>query len=74
MDLRRLHPDPATVDSAELLGDLRLQERGIQRPWVITSFATTADGRATIDGRSGPIGDDGDLEIFAACGRRSTRC
>ena len=65
MELRRLHPDPATVDSAELLGDLRLGERAhAERPWVVTNFATTADGRATIDGRSGPIGDDGDLEVF----------
>lgn len=65
MELRRLHPDPATVDSAELLGDLRLAERAhADRPWLITNFATTADGRATVDGRSGPIGDDGDMEVF----------
>ncbi|HET6448932.1 MAG TPA: dihydrofolate reductase family protein [Conexibacter sp.] len=65
MELRRLHPHAATVDSAELLGDLRLHERApVERPWVITNFATTADGRATIDGRSRAIGDDGDLEIF----------
>ena len=65
MDFRRLHPDPATCDSAELLGDLRLGERAhAERPWVLTNFATTADGRATLDGRSGAIGDDGDMEVF----------
>jgi riboflavin biosynthesis pyrimidine reductase len=65
VDFHRLHPDPATVDGAELLGDLRLQERAhAERPWVVTNFATTADGRATIDGRSGAIGDDGDMEVF----------
>jgi riboflavin-specific deaminase-like protein len=65
MEYLRLHPDPATVDGAELLGDLRLGERAHDaRPWVVTNFATTADGRATIDGRSGAIGDDGDMEIF----------
>lgn len=65
MDLQRLHPDPATVDSAELLGDLGLAARAHEdRPWLITNFATTADGRATIEGRSGPIGDDGDMEVF----------
>lgn len=65
MDFHRVHPHPATSDSAELLGDLRLHERAhAERPWVVTNFATTADGRATIDGRSGPIGDDGDLEVF----------
>ncbi len=65
MDFRRLHPDPATVEAAQLLGDLRLHERAHgERPWVATNFATTADGRATVEGRSGPIGDDGDLEVF----------
>lgn len=65
MDFRRLHPDPATCDSAELLGDLRFVERArADRPWLVTNFATTADGRATIDGRSGAIGDDGDMEVF----------
>ena len=65
MELRRLHPEPATVDSVELLGDLGLGARAHDgRPWVVTNFATTADGRATIDGRSGSIGDDGDMEIF----------
>jgi riboflavin biosynthesis pyrimidine reductase len=65
MEFRRLHPDPATVDSAELLGDLGLNAHAHEeRPWVITNFATTADGRATIDGRSGPIGDEGDMEVF----------
>ena len=65
MDFRRLHPDPATVDSAELLGNLCLAARAHdERPWVVTNFATTADGRATVDGRSGAIGDDGDMEVF----------
>jgi len=65
MDFRRLHPDPAVIDSAELLGDLSLVARArADRPWLVTNFATTADGRATIDGRSGPIGDDGDMEVF----------
>lgn len=65
MQFHRLHPDPATAESAELLGDLGLGARAHdERPWVVTNFATTTDGRATIDGRSGPIGDDGDMEIF----------
>ncbi|MFL5818137.1 MAG: dihydrofolate reductase family protein [Conexibacter sp.] len=65
MEYHRLHPDPATLDSAELLGDLRLGARAHgERPWVATNFATTADGRATIDGRTRAIGDDGDLEVF----------
>ena len=65
MELRRLHPEPGLVDSAELLGDLGLAARAhAERPWVVTNFATTADGRAALDGRSGAIGDEGDMEIF----------
>jgi riboflavin-specific deaminase-like protein len=65
MQLRRLHPEPGTVETAELLGNLGLAARAhARRPWVVTNFATTTDGRAAIDGRSGPIGDDGDLDIF----------
>jgi len=65
MEFRRLLPDCATLDSGELFGDLRLNKRAhADRPWVVTNFATTADGRATIDGRSGAIGDDGDMEVF----------
>jgi riboflavin-specific deaminase-like protein len=65
MELRRLHPDCATVDSAELLRDLGLAARApADRPYLVTNFATTADGRAAVDGRSGPIGDDGDMELF----------
>jgi riboflavin biosynthesis pyrimidine reductase len=65
MELRRLHPEPGTIDSAELLRDLGLPARAhAQRPWLIANFAATADGRATLDGRSGPIGDEGDTELF----------
>jgi riboflavin biosynthesis pyrimidine reductase len=65
MEYQRLHPDPATVDSAELLGELSLPARAHEvRPWVVTNFATTADGRAAVDGRTRAIGDDGDLEVF----------
>ncbi len=65
MDFQRLHPDRAPVESAKLLGDLGLTARAHDdRPWLVTNFATTADGRATIEGRSGPIGDDGDWEVF----------
>lgn len=65
MELRRLHPEPALLDSAELLGDLGLVARAHgDRPWVVTNFATTTDGRAALDGRSGAIGDEGDMEVF----------
>jgi riboflavin-specific deaminase-like protein len=36
------------------------------RPRVLLNMACTADGRATVGGRSGPIGDRGDRELFHA--------
>jgi riboflavin-specific deaminase-like protein len=65
MELTRLHPDPATVESARLFADLGLTARAhADRPWLIANFATTTDGRAAVQGRSGGIGDDGDMEVF----------
>ncbi|MGH2854121.1 MAG: dihydrofolate reductase family protein [Solirubrobacteraceae bacterium] len=37
-----------------------------QRPHVLLNMVCTADGRATLGGRSGPIGDRGDRELFHA--------
>lgn len=65
MEFRRLLPTPAEVDSADLFYDLRLGDRAHDdRPYLVVNFATTVDGRISIDGRSGQIGDDGDLEVF----------
>jgi riboflavin biosynthesis pyrimidine reductase len=65
MELQRLHPAPGLVDSAEQFADLGLSARAHDdRPYLVTNFATTADGRAAVDGRSGAIGDDGDMEVF----------
>jgi riboflavin biosynthesis pyrimidine reductase len=63
--VRRLHPDPAELEAAEAVGDLRLAERAPEgRPYVIANMVATADGRATIAGRSGPIGGAADRELF----------
>lgn len=65
MQFNRLLPDPGPVDSAELLHDLGLAARApAERPFVISNFAATLDGRIALDGRSGAIGDDGDHEVF----------
>jgi riboflavin biosynthesis pyrimidine reductase len=65
--LRRLLPpgDPATVE--EIVEGLGLRDRAAaraQRPYVLLNMVSTADGRATIGGRSGPIGDRADRELF----------
>jgi len=65
VQFRRLYPEPATVDVPALLSGLGLAERATdERPYVIANFVASVDGRATVGGRSGPLGDDGDHEVF----------
>jgi riboflavin-specific deaminase-like protein len=63
--VRRLLPDEAKTTVAEQLAGLDLKELGPpERPYLILNFATTLDGRAAIDGRSGPIGSATDTEML----------
>jgi riboflavin-specific deaminase-like protein len=65
LEFRRLIPDPAAVDAADLLAGLELQRRaGEQRPYTIVNFIASADGRAAFDGRSGALGDQADRALF----------
>ena len=65
MDFRQLLPHPATVDVAALLATLPL---GVappdDRPYTLANFVASADGRASVKGRSGGLGDDGDRAMF----------
>lgn len=63
--MRRLFPDPGATTPVDQYTGLGLSERANDdRPYVVTNFAVTADGRATIEGRSGPIGSDTDTEVL----------
>jgi riboflavin-specific deaminase-like protein len=63
--MRRLFPDPGPTTPLEQLWDLDLKALAPEsRPYVITNFAVTVDGRATIAGRSGPIGSGTDTDLF----------
>jgi riboflavin-specific deaminase-like protein len=63
--VRILLPEPGETSPAEQIRDLRLTELAREeRPYVILNFAMTADGRATIGGRSGPIGSSTDTEVL----------
>jgi riboflavin-specific deaminase-like protein len=65
MELTRLHPHPGAVDSATVLSGLALGGLAPDdRPYLIANFAATADGRAAIGGRSGPISAPADRELF----------
>jgi riboflavin-specific deaminase-like protein len=63
--VRRLLPDSAETTVAEQLATLDFKGMAHpQRPYVLMNFASTADGRATVDGRSGPIGTRTDMEML----------
>ncbi len=65
--LRRLLPpdEPATIP--QIVEDLGLWKRPIspdERPRVLLNMIATADGRATLAGRSGPISGPADRQLF----------
>jgi riboflavin-specific deaminase-like protein len=64
---RRLLPpgDPAAVE--EILEDLGIGDRGAGapgRPYVMLNMVSTVDGRVTIAGRSGSLGNSADRVLF----------
>jgi len=68
--LRRLQPAATPATAAQIVEDLGLWERSSAavpaRPRVLLNMISTLDGRATLAGRSGPIGARADRELFHA--------
>ena len=65
MEIQRLFPDPLTVRVAEAAATVcDGGPADPERPCIALNFAATADGRITIGGRSGPIGNEADRELF----------
>jgi riboflavin-specific deaminase-like protein len=63
--IRRLLPDAAETTVADQLAALDLKKLAHpDRPYLVLNFATTLDGRAAINGRSGPIGSETDTEML----------
>jgi riboflavin-specific deaminase-like protein len=63
--VRRLTPDPAETTVERQLDSYRpWEEPREERPFLATNFAATVDGRATIGGKSGPIGSETDTEML----------
>jgi len=64
--MRRLMPDPGPTTVEEQLDGYRpWEDPRAQRPLVAMNFVATVDGRATIGGRSGPIGSATDTKMLA---------
>jgi riboflavin-specific deaminase-like protein len=64
--LRRLLPPGEVLSIADVIGQLGLPEAGGEggRPYVLLNMISTADGRATLRGRSGPLGNPADRALF----------
>jgi riboflavin-specific deaminase-like protein len=63
--VRRLLPNPGPTTVIEQLDSLDLHSLApAERPYVVTNFALTLDGKATVDGRAGPIGSRTDTEML----------
>lgn len=69
--MRRLIPDPGETTVEEQLDIYRpWEEEREGRPFLAMNFAATVDGRATIEGVSGPIGSDTDTAMLAGLRKR----
>ena len=63
--MRRLLPDDAETTVADQVATLDLAAAARDdRPYLITNFAVTLDGHATIGGRSGAIGSSADTAML----------
>jgi riboflavin biosynthesis pyrimidine reductase len=65
---RALYGDvPDGLDAAGLVEHVHLTDRALDiRPYVVVNMVATLDGRAVIDGRAGPIGNEADRRLFHA--------
>ena len=63
MRFERIYPDRGSMTAEEVAAGLVGGDRP-DRPYVATNTAATADGRITVGGRSGPIGNEADRELF----------
>lgn len=66
-EIRRLLPGAGVaVGVEELVSELAFADQASRaaRPYVVLNMVSTLDGRASIGGRSGPIGNRADRELF----------
>jgi riboflavin biosynthesis pyrimidine reductase len=65
VELRRLFPDQATVTVDEAASGLGFSERArADRPYIAVNMVSSADGKATLEGRTAPMSAPADRELF----------
>jgi riboflavin biosynthesis pyrimidine reductase len=65
VELRRLYPDHAIVTVDEAASGLGFSERApADRPYIAINMVSSADGKATLAGRTAPMSAPADRELF----------
>jgi len=66
--LRRVHPPGGgDITPAEVAAGLYpAAEAPLQRPYLLINMVSSADGKIAVEGRSGPLGNEGDKQLFHA--------
>jgi riboflavin biosynthesis pyrimidine reductase len=65
VQLRRLFPDHATVTVDEAASGLGFGERApADRPFIALNMVSSADGKATLEGRTAPMSAEADRDLF----------
>jgi riboflavin-specific deaminase-like protein len=63
--LRQVYPEPATASVEEVVRGLDYEAVApATRPYVFANMIGTADGKAAIGGRAGPLGNEADRVLF----------
>jgi riboflavin biosynthesis pyrimidine reductase len=63
--MRRLFPDQAIVTVDEAASGLGFSERApADRPYIAVNMVSSADGKATLEGRTAPMSAEADRELF----------
>jgi riboflavin biosynthesis pyrimidine reductase len=69
--LHRIFPAPGEVAPDALVQEIEpAGGAATTRPYTLVNFVASADGRATVEGRSGGLGDAGDHALFHALRER----
>ena len=67
MVFRALYPQGGEVEIEDHVRDFHLQTGAPpERPYTVANFVSSLDGRATVQGRSGALDDEGDKALFRA--------
>jgi len=70
VEFTQLWPQPRSVEIEQYLAELGLAGRApARRPFTVANFVSSVDGRVSVKGRSGALGDDGDKAVFRALRR-----